>query len=104
MTPIQVTGIEIDQFMFDVEITHLVDQDPDPTCRDSADDFSGRREIEWNLIYAAEYDDNGKCIACGELPWWLSKLTRDYAEQIEAKLWQWVEKQKRRQPAQEEAA
>ena len=41
MTPIQVTGIEIDQFMFDVEITHLVDQDPDPTCRDSADDFSG---------------------------------------------------------------
>lgn len=92
----QVTGIEIEEFVFDVEITHLVQKEPDPYCTDSADDARGYREIEWHLIYAAEYE-SGKCVACGELPWWLSKLTLDHADQIEAKLWQWVEKQKERQ-------
>lgn len=94
MTPITITGLEIDEFVFDVEITHLVDQPADPTCRDSADDFYGMREMEWHLTYSIEYDENDRVIECGELPGNLKRLAHQHSDLIEAKLWQHIDKMK----------
>lgn len=94
MIPVTITGTEIDEFVFDVKITHLIDQAPDPACRDSAEDFHGCREIEWHLTYASECDESGECIRFGDSPRWLSRLTRDHHEPIEAKIWHWIEQKK----------
>lgn len=90
--PFTIENLEIDEFVFTVEITHLINQAPDPTCRDSADDFRGCREIEWHLIYAAEYDEDGKCIKCGELPGNLKRLEHQHHNLIEANLWALIDK------------
>ena len=79
--------IELDQFKLTVEITRLINDLPDPTCRDSADDARGCRELEWKLIYAIEYDDNGKPKQCGYLPKWLRWISIQHAEQIDAAIW-----------------
>lgn len=90
--PITIENLEIDEFVFTVEITHLINQAPDPACRDSADDFRGCREIEWHLTYAAEYGEDGKCIESGDLPGNLKRLAYQHSDLIEANVWAWIDK------------
>ena len=79
--------IELDQFKLTVEITHLINDAPDPTCRDSADDCRGTRELEWVLVYAVEYDDNGRIKECGHLQKWLDRIADRHATEISAAIW-----------------
>lgn len=79
--------IELDQFKLTVEITHLINDAPDPTCRDSADDCRGTRELEWVLVYAVEYDDNGRIKECGQLQKWLDRIADRHAKEITAAIW-----------------
>ena len=89
--------IELDQYKLTVEIIRLVNDQPDPTCRDSADDARGCREVEWKIVYAIEHDDNGRVKECGYLPWWLDKLEREHDSAIEAAVWaKYDEAQERR--------
>ena len=98
MTPITVQ-IQIDDFTFDVEITHLIDQAPDPTCRDSADDFRGIREIEWRLDRAVLLTEEGndQLQSIWYLHPYLYTLAAEHHDQIESALWRWLEAQ-REQP------
>lgn len=96
MTPITVQ-IQIEDFTFDVEITHLIDQAPDPTCRDSADDFRGIREMDWSLTYATRCDQDGKVVECGFHRPWLNRLSSKHHDQIESALWLWLEAQREQQ-------
>lgn len=89
MTELTVTT---DNYKLTVEVTRLVSDKPDPTCRDSADDYRGTRECEFRVIYGIEYNENGRIAQCGELPWWLDKLTEDHAEAIEAAIWKQYDK------------
>lgn len=79
--------VELDQFKLTAEITRLIDDKPDPSCRDSADDCRGVRELEWHLTFAIAYDDNGKVKECGYLPKWLAYLTREHSDEITAAIW-----------------
>lgn len=79
--------IALDQYKLTIEVSRLVSDKPDPSCRDSADDARGTREIEWRIVYAIEYDENNKVQQCGELPWWLNKLANDFDKRITAALW-----------------
>lgn len=79
--------IELDQFKLTVEITRLINDAPDPTCRDSADDCRGTRELEWVLVYAVEYDDNGRIKECGQLQKWLDRIADRHATEISAAIW-----------------
>lgn len=79
--------IELDQFKLTVEITHLINDAPDPTCRDSADDCRGTRELEWVLVYAVEYDDNGRIKQCGSLQPWLYNIADKYNSEITDAIW-----------------
>lgn len=87
MQPILISQLEVENFSLDIEITHLINLPPDPTCRDSADDFAGIREMEWRITYAIEYGEDGRVIECGELESNLKRITRTYSSEIEAKLW-----------------
>lgn len=79
--------IKLDGLELTVEVTHLINDKPDPTCRDSADDFRGTREVEWHLTYGIEYDDNGRISQCGQLQKWLDRLAHRHSEEIEAAIW-----------------
>lgn len=90
--------IELDQFKLTAEIKRLINDQPDPTCRDSADDCRGTRELEFDLVYGIEYDDQGRVKECGYLPWWLSKIKDEHEAEIEAAIWkQYDEGQEDRQ-------
>lgn len=90
--------IKLDGLDLTVEVTHLINDAPDPTCRDSADDFRGTREVEWHLTYATEYDDNGRVSQCGQLQKWLDRLAARHFDEIEAGIWAAYEKGQEAEP------
>lgn len=78
--------IELDSYNLTVEVTRLINDQPDPTCRDSADDCRGVKEVEWQIVYATEFKE-GRPVQCGYLPKWLRYLERELSEEIEAAIW-----------------
>lgn len=95
MNPISVR-LDLNEYIFSVKVTHLINQAPDPTCRDSADDFRGTREMEWHISHAIRYDDDGHIAESGNYQPWLDQLYGDHFDLIEAKLWQKVDEKKER--------
>lgn len=83
--------VVIDDLELTVEITNLVNDSPDPTCRDSDVDFHGERYVEFRVVYGIEHNENGRVIQCGELPWWLNKLQNEHHDAIEAEIWKQYE-------------
>jgi hypothetical protein len=84
--------VELDNLKLTVEVTHLVNDLPDPNCRDSADTARGERWVDFNVTYGVEYDqDNGQVIECGYLPWWLNKLQHENRDAVEAEIWKQYE-------------
>lgn len=84
--------VELDHLKLTVEVTHLVNDFPDPTCRDSADTARGERFVDFKVVYATEYSQkDGRVIECGYLPWWLSKLQDENHDAIEAEIWKQYE-------------
>jgi hypothetical protein len=79
--------IELDAYKLDVEIIRLINDPPDPMCRDSADDFRGTREVEWRLVYATHHNEKGKIDECGQLPKWLERIADRHGAEIEAAIW-----------------
>lgn len=86
--------VHLDGLKLTVKIDSLINDPPNPDCRDSDYDFYGTREVEWRLVYGIETDEDGKVIECGYLPWWLNKITEEHAEAIEAAIWQQYEEAK----------
>lgn len=89
--PYTIDKIEIDQYLFTVEVTHLVNQKPDPTCRDSADDFHGYREVEFSGIHAVEYDEDGNMTARAFSDSELVGICQQHKQTIEDHIWALVD-------------
>ena len=47
-------------------VTHFLSVDGDPSCWDSADDYRGYVEIEWDYYTYSIEDQDGGEVACGE--------------------------------------
>jgi hypothetical protein len=80
--------IDVENYTFEIVTTLLIDEAPNHSCRDSADDYRGTRELEWKMVYAVERTETGRIVACGMLDTWMAYLTQEHGEAITAKLWE----------------
>ncbi|AVX93073.1 hypothetical protein PkP19E3_33475 (plasmid) [Pseudomonas koreensis] len=81
--------VNFDQFSLQCEVTVLVDEPPDPWATSSDWDAYGDREMEFRVVSALVYDENGVPSDAGRNA--CAQLAEDYAELIEDKLWRQIE-------------
>lgn len=81
--------VNLDQYALQCEITELLDVPPDPWAKTSDWDAFGYREIEFRVVSAQVYDENGKATELGRNG--CAALAEQYAELIEEELWRQIE-------------
>ena len=89
--PFTIENIELDQYTVEVEVTSLVNEPAYPTCRDSADDFYGYREVEFSVIHAVEYDEDGNMTARAFSESELVGICQQHQQTIEEHIWALVD-------------
>ena len=83
--------IELEDLSLSVEVTHVVNQPADPTCRDSDVDFYGYKELEFIIRSGQEYTEDQQVFELTPLR--LEEIGDTHRELIEEKLWEILEKQ-----------
>lgn len=88
--------IVVEGFVLQVEVTHCVNEPPCPGSWNSDWDAQGERELEFKLVSAFCYDDDG--IRMSAQPYWsLAALEKQYGPQITLALWHEIDARKRRE-------
>lgn len=72
----------VDGFSLEVEVTHCINTPPAHWSRDSDWDAQGEREIEFKVLSAVEYDEDGVKMHADR-----HMVANQYAKQIETALW-----------------
>ena len=88
--------IVVEGFVLQVEVTHCVNEPPCPGSRNSDWDAQGERELEFKIVSAVTYDDDGVRMSCSR-EWSFASLAHCYRKQIELALWHEIDAIKRRQ-------
>jgi hypothetical protein len=88
--------IVVEGFVLQVEVTHCVNEPPCPDSWNSDWDAQGERELEFKLLSAICYDDNGVRMTSSS-QWSTASLAYHYRKQIELALWYEIDARKRRQ-------
>ena len=88
--------IAVDGFYLQVEVNVLADDPPCPDSRNSDWDAQGERELEFKIVSAICYDDDGVRMTCSR-QWSTASLAHHYCPQITAALWFEIDALKRRQ-------
>lgn len=81
--------IDLDEYLLSVEVTRCEVVEPDYRCRDSADDYYGYSELEFNITSGSVFDEDGNeteldlngCAAVAD----------EHAERIEDRLWNLID-------------
>lgn len=84
----------VEGFVLDVEVTHCENTPPQPYNRDSDWDCQGTREIEFKVVQAITYDEDGVRMD-PDVP--LSVLAQQFGAQIEQALWFEIDSRMRRE-------
>ncbi|EWC39593.1 hypothetical protein [Stutzerimonas stutzeri] len=84
--------IDLDEYLLSVEVTHCAVVEPDYRCRDSADDYYGYREMEFEVISGSVFDEDGNETELGRNG--CAGVAEQYAEDIEDRLWTLIEKKR----------
>lgn len=85
--------IVVDGLALDVEVTHCVNTPPCPGTWSSDWDAQGEREIEFRIVGAVEYDDQGRKRIVSDT----QAVAAQYQLQIETALWFEIDSRNRRQ-------
>lgn len=88
--------IVVEGFVLQVEVTHCVNEPPCPGSSNSDWDAQGERELEFKILSAVTYDDDGVRMTCSR-EWSFASLTHHYRKQIELALWHEIDARKRRE-------
>ncbi|MDH0157322.1 hypothetical protein [Stutzerimonas stutzeri] len=84
--------IDLDEYRLAVEVTHCLDVKPDYRSWDSADDYYGYREMEFEVISGSVFDEDGNETELGRNG--CAGVAEQYAEDIEDRLWTLIEKKR----------
>lgn len=84
--------IYLDEYLLSVEVTHCAVVKPDYRCRDSADDYYGYREMEFEVVSGSVFDEDGNETELGRNG--CAGVAEQYAEDIEDRLWTLIEKKR----------
>jgi hypothetical protein len=87
--------IVVEGFVLQVEVTVLADDPPRPNSWDSDWDAQGDRELEFKLLSAKCYDDDG--VPMDVPSWQLPVLAHQYYTPINIALWVEIDALKRRE-------
>lgn len=85
----------VEGFVLQVEVTHCENEPPSPGTWSSDWDCQGTRELEFKVLSAITYDDDG--IRMDVWPTELRAVSREYAKPIETALWFEIDSQRSRQ-------
>ena len=81
--------VQLENMTLYVEVTYCVNQPPNYYCKDSADDFYGYKELEWQLNAAVEYTEDNQVIELSVAR--LRKLEDEFSNEIDTALWDQIE-------------
>ncbi|WP_077045243.1 hypothetical protein [Pseudomonas sp. KK4] len=85
----------VEGFVLQVEVTHCENIPPALNSWNSDWDFYGSRELEFKVVSAICYDDDG--VRMSAQPYWsLAALTQEYGREIETALWVEIDANTRR--------
>lgn len=87
--------IVVEGFVLEVEVTHCINEPPQPNTWASDWDFYGERDLEFKLVRGVTYDDDGVRMDCSRADLDLAALQHDIA--INVALWVEIDAQQRRQ-------
>lgn len=85
----------VEGFVFQVEVTHCINEPARPGTWDGDWDAQGCRELEFKLESAVCYDEDGNKLDVD--PRQLPVLTHQFGQQIEAALWFEIDSRRRRE-------
>ena len=85
----------VEGFVLQVEVTHCVNEPPCPGSWNSDWDAQGERELEFKIVSAVCYDDDGVRMTASP-EWSAASLAHHYRKQIELALWVEIDANKRR--------
>lgn len=85
----------VEGFVLQVGVTHCVNEPPRPSTWDSDWDAQGCRELEFKVVSAITYDEDG--IRMDVPGWQLPVLAKQLGPQIELALWVEIDARTRRQ-------
>lgn len=83
----------VEGFVLQVEVTRCENEPPCPSSWNSDWDAQGSRELEFKILSAITYDDDGK----RQNFFGYDGLAQQYGRQIETALWVEVDAQRRRE-------
>ncbi|WP_338585740.1 hypothetical protein [Pseudomonas sp. MAG733B] len=89
--------VNLDQYALQCEVTELLDVPPDPWATTSDWEARGYRELEFRILSAQAFDENGNASKLG--PSDCAALTEQYSELIEEELWRRIEAARREEVA-----
>lgn len=84
----------VEGFVLQVEVTHCENTPPSPGTWASDWDAQGSRELEFVVLSAITYDDNGKRVDVPQYECY--QVAQLYGQQIEMALWVEIDSQARR--------
>ena len=88
--------IVVEGFVLQVEVTHCVNEPPCYGSTNSDWDAQGDRELEFKILSAVSYDDDGVRMTSSP-QWSTASLAHHYRQQIEVALWYEIDARKRRE-------
>ena len=77
--------VSIDEFEFEIEISSVTNVAPNSSSWDSDWDYYGYREMEFEVLGAVEYDEDGDSVELSKER--CAELAERFADTIEEKLW-----------------
>lgn len=87
--------IAVDGFYLQVEVNVLADDPPCPDSRNSDWDAQGERELEFKIVSAICYDDDG--VRMDVPAWQFPFIAKQHYTAITVALWYEIDARKRRQ-------